>query len=164
MAANGGSVTADLLRDLEELEKKMVDLAKAIPAAKYGWRPAAGVRSVGEVVMHVAADNYLIPAAAGHTPDPSTGIVGSDYTTAQAFEKRAVSPDSAVAEMQKSFAFLKKSLQETQATQLGEQITMFGQPFTKQQTWILAATHLHEHLGQKLAYARSNGVTPPWSN
>ena len=29
--------------------------------------------------------------------------------------------------------------------------------------WIGATTHLHEHLGQLIAYARSNGVVPPWS-
>jgi uncharacterized damage-inducible protein DinB len=25
-------------------------------------------------------------------------------------------------------------------------------------------SHEHEHLGQMIAYARSNGVTPPWSS
>lgn len=39
---------------------------------------------------------------------------------------------------------------------------MFGQSFTMQQGWIMATTHLHEHLGQMIAYARSNGVKPPW--
>jgi hypothetical protein len=23
--------------------------------------------------------------------------------------------------------------------------------------------HMHEHLGQSIAYARMNGITPPWS-
>jgi uncharacterized damage-inducible protein DinB len=25
------------------------------------------------------------------------------------------------------------------------------------------ANHMHEHLGQAIAYARVNGVVPPWS-
>jgi hypothetical protein len=29
--------------------------------------------------------------------------------------------------------------------------------------WILTVGHLHEHLGQLIAYARSNNVVPPWS-
>ena len=28
---------------------------------------------------------------------------------------------------------------------------------------MIIATHAHEHLGQSIAYARSNGVVPPWS-
>ena len=71
-------------------EKKFVALAKAIPAEKYDWRPGAGVRSVGEVIRHVASDNYLIPAALGFAADPSTGIKGDDYKTAQAFESEEV--------------------------------------------------------------------------
>ena len=59
------ALVTDLMKDVSEVEEKMVSLAKAIPADKYGWRPAAGVRSIGEVVMHVASDNYFIPAAAG---------------------------------------------------------------------------------------------------
>ena len=40
---------------------------------------------------------------------------------------------------------------------------LFGQPFTMQSAWVLGTTHLHEHLGQLIAYARTNGVKPPWS-
>lgn len=31
------------------------------------------------------------------------------------------------------------------------------------QVWVLTASHLHEHLGQQIAYARMNGIVPPWS-
>ena len=162
-APQAGSLTADLLADINDVQKKFVDLANAIPADKYEWRPGTGVRSVHEVVMHVAADNYLIPAALGFTPDPATGIKGDDYKTAMAFEQRKMSRDAAIAELEKSFAFLKQSLQGTATTRMGEQVKLFGQPFTMQRAWILGTTHLHEHLGQLIAYARSNSVKPPWS-
>jgi hypothetical protein len=42
-------------------------------------------------------------------------------------------------------------------------IEVFGQKMTNRRLWIATATHLHEHLGQLIAYARSNKVTPPWS-
>ena len=156
-------LTADLLTDLGQVEKKIVGLARAIPADKYGWRPGQGVRSVGEVLMHVAADNYLLPAALGHAADPATGIKGNDYKTAQAYERRQLDRDATIAELEKSFAHLKNSLSATPAARLGEPVSMFGQTLTVQQTWILTTTHLHEHLGQLIAYARSNGVVPPWS-
>ena len=161
-AAAPAGLVADLLRDVTQVERKMLGLARAVPADKYAWRPGAGVRSVGELVMHVAADNHLFPAILGTPADPATGIT-ADYATAEAFEKRQIPRDSAIAELERSFAFVKKSLSAVPESRLGEKITMFGQPFTTQQAWLLATVHLHEHLGQFIAYARSNGVKPPWS-
>jgi uncharacterized damage-inducible protein DinB len=157
------SVTADLLADLAQVETKMLRLAREIPEDKYSWRPGPGVRSVAEVLMHVAADNYLIPAAIGFTPDPATGIKGSDYNTAVAFEKRVLNKAATIAELEKAFAFMKKSLGETTPARLPQQVQMFGQSFTTQRAWVIGTTHVHEHLGQLIAYARTNGVKPPWS-
>jgi uncharacterized damage-inducible protein DinB len=140
-----------------------VDLAAAIPESLYTWRPAEGVRSVREVLLHVAADNYLLPAMIGFTPDPATGIVGTDYQTGTAFELRALGKDSVIAEVTRSLAFAKQSLTATTPARMEAAVTMFGQDFTGQSAWILAVTHLHEHLGQLIAYARMNGVVPPWS-
>lgn len=156
-----GSVASDLLADLSTVETKIVDLATAIPESKYNWQPDSA-RSVRRVLLHVAADNYLLPAMLGFTPDPATGIT-TDYATGAAFEARNLPKDSVIAELRKSFAFVKQSLQGTSATAMAGPVTMFGQPFTGQSAWILAVTHVHEHLGQLIAYARTNGVKPPWS-
>jgi uncharacterized damage-inducible protein DinB len=158
-----GSITADLLSDVTEAQRKFVDLAKAIPAEKYDWRPGAGVRSVGEVLRHVASDNYLIPAALGFKADASTGIKGEDYKTAQAFEAKKSTKEQTIADLEQSFTHLKESMRATPASKLGDPVKMFGQPFTMQRAWVLGTTHLHEHLGQLIAYARSNNVKPPWS-
>jgi uncharacterized damage-inducible protein DinB len=161
--AQSASVMSDLTSDVTETQKKFIDLAKAIPADKYDWRPGAGVRSVGEVLRHVASDNYLIPAALGYAADPATGIKGEDYKTAQAFETKKSTKEATIADLEKSFAHLTKSMQATTPDKLGAQVKMFGQPFTMQRAWVLGTTHLHEHLGQLIAYARTNGVKPPWS-
>jgi len=110
--------------------------------------------------MHVAADNYLIPAAIGFPADPATGIKGDDYKTAVAFEQRTANKVAAIAEMEKSFAFLKKSLAATGPDKLNAPVSMFGMNLTSQKAWIMATTHLHEHLGQLIAYARSNADFP----
>jgi uncharacterized damage-inducible protein DinB len=161
--APAATLMADLMKDVGEVEQKLVDLAKTIPADKYSYRPAAGVRSVGEVVMHVASDNYFMPAAAGTAAPASTGITGDNYETVVAFEKRAVSADSAVKELQASFAFMKQAMQAATPESMTGKKSIFGAEFTGQQVWIMATTHLHEHLGQMIAYARANNITPPWS-
>jgi uncharacterized damage-inducible protein DinB len=160
--AQTAPVVVDLMKDVEGVSRKLMDLAKSIPAEKYDWRPAAGVRSIGEVLQHVAADNYLLPIAFGIAADPSTGIT-SDYKTVQAYETRKASRDQILAELEKSFAHLNGAMAKTTAAQLPNELKFFGQDFTVQSMWILTTTHLHEHLGQLIAYARSNEVTPPWS-
>lgn len=161
--AQAGGVMADLLKDVKEVETKLVSLAKAMPEASWSWRPGTGVRSVGEVFQHVAADNYLLPAMLGTAPPSATGIVATDYKTVQAYETRKIDRAAAIADLEASFAHLKKAMEAQQAATLGQEKSFFGQKSTVQQVWISTTTHLHEHLGQAIAYARSNKVTPPWS-
>jgi len=163
VAQQPAGLMADLLRDVSEVQEKLVGLANAMPEANYGWRPGQGVRSVGEVFQHVAADNYLIPALLGTAPPASTGIKADNYKTVQDYETRKADRAAIIADLEKSFAHLKKTMGETPAAKLGDEASFFGQKMTLQQAWILATTHLHEHLGQAIAYARSNGIVPPWS-
>jgi uncharacterized damage-inducible protein DinB len=153
----------DLLRDVTDVETKVVGLAKAMPQKAYEWRPMPGVRSTSETLLHVAADNYFLPAAMGIAPPAESGINGKDYKTTLAFEKRALTRDQVIAEVEKSFAFLKSSLSSAPDAKLDAPLNVFGQKMTTRGLWISTVTHLHEHLGQLIAYARSNNVTPPWS-
>lgn len=157
------AVMADLIKDVHDVHGKLVQLAKAVPAGKYGWRPAEGVRSVGEVYLHVAGDNYVMPSFVGVAPDPATGIKMPDFKTVDAFEKQKLGTDAMVDALNKSFVHLTKTMGETTDAKLNEKVKFFGQEMTVRAMWIATATHLHEHLGQSIAYARSNGVKPPWS-
>ena len=148
--------------DVNQVQKKMVDLAKAIPESAYGWRPATGVRSIGEVFLHVASDNYLIPIMMGK-PAPAASGITSDFNTAQAFEMRKLTKDQIVAEMEASFGHLHQAMGLTTDSNLTETIKFFGQDWSRQKAMVLTVTHLHEHLGQAIAYARSNSIVPPWS-
>ena len=150
----------DLLNDLAELEKKVLDLANAMPDGAWAWRPTPGVRSTGEVFQHVAADNYFMSALMEIPAPKETGIT-NDYQTAAAWEKRAMDKKAAIAELQKSFAFLRTSMTNVTDAQLAQ---AYGRRKTSGRAlWIATVTHLHEHLGQLIAYARSNKIVPPWS-
>jgi uncharacterized damage-inducible protein DinB len=152
----------DLLTDIAGVEKKVLGLARAIPEIAYAWRPAPGVRSVAEVFQHIAADNYFLPVLVAMPAPKETGIT-KDYKTVSAYEKRTMTRDEVIAELEKSFAFLRTSMNATTDAQLSAPIDMFGQKSTTRGVWLTTATHLHEHLGQLIAYARANKVTPPWS-
>lgn len=156
-------VVSDLLVDVAEVETKITSLAKALPESAWSWRPGVGVRSSAEVIAHIAADNYVMPASLGIAPPAATGIDARRFETAEAFEKRRRTREQAMTDLAASFAFLKQHMGGTSEAQLVESLNVFGRPSTRRATWIFAATHLHEHLGQLIAYARSNRVVPPWS-
>jgi uncharacterized damage-inducible protein DinB len=162
-AQERAGLVGDLIRDVTDVQKKLTGLARAIPADKQAWRPGAGVRSVSEVLLHVASDNYFIPAGMGVQPPASTGITATDFAALGRFEKRQLSTDATVAELDTSFAHLVKAMRETPDARLEDRVKFFGQDMSVRQVWLLTATHLHEHLGQLIAYARSNQVVPPWS-
>lgn len=156
------SLMGDLHADVNDVQKKILGLAQAIPEDAYGWRPSAPARSVGETLKHVAADNYLIPVAWGKAAPAATGIT-ADFATAGAYEKRTLTKTQVIAELEASFTHLHQAMALTTDQNLGEKIKFFGQDWTRQRTMVLTVTHLHEHLGQLIAYARANNVAPPWS-
>lgn len=161
--APASAIMEALLADIEQAESKLIALAEAMPASSWNWRPAEGVRSVGEVILHIAADNYFIPAFTGVAAPAETGIVVTSYPSVQAFESRELGKAEAIAEMRVSFEHLKRVMRGVDEAGLGATLDVFGTQMTGLRLWVLTATHLHEHLGQNIAYARSNGVVPPWS-
>ena len=160
-AAQG--MMADMHGDVSDVQKKMVDLAKAIPESAYGWRPMAGTRSVGEMFKHVVSDNYLIPIAMGMAAPAETGISDKDMKTVAAYEARSMTKAQIVAALEQSFAHLHTAMALTTDANAGDAMKFFGMDFTRRKAMIGTVTHLHEHLGQGIAYARSNNVVPPWS-
>ena len=156
-------LTGDLITATTQLEEKVLGLAGAMSEAQYAWRPAEGVRSVGEVLMHIAADNYLLPTGLGISAPAATKITATDFPALQAYEKQKLSKTATIAEVRASFAHLKRAFAQIPESRLNETVKFFGQDFTVRALLILTTTHLHEHLGQMIAYARSNGVVPPWS-
>jgi len=145
---------ADMLFWIEDAEKKLIGLAEAMPQEKYSWRPMEGVRSVSEVFMHVATANMGIPTMIGIDPPMKMDRDMATKITAKA---------EVVDMLRKSFAHVKEAIGKVSDEDLDKATKMFGQETTYRNVLFLLTTHAHEHLGQSIAYARSNGVTPPWS-
>lgn len=153
----------ELLGDIDQVRQKLVGLAEAIPEESWDWRPGEGVRSVRDVVMHLAASNYMFTSLLGTPAPEETGVRGDDFSTVQAFEARELGKAGSIAALQASFDHLVVMMQATTPAQMEERIAVFGQNFSGRLFRVLATSHLHEHLGQLIAYARTNDVVPPWS-
>jgi uncharacterized damage-inducible protein DinB len=147
-------VRADMLVQLDDAASKLEQLAGAIGQEKYGWRPGQGVRSVSEVLMHVAGANYYIPTFAGVQPAKPLPQNAETAITDKAQIATA---------LRESFEHVRNAIRNAKDADLDKPTTMFGQKTTMRNVWLTTVTHAHEHLGQLIAYARSNGVVPPWS-
>ncbi|HKS05904.1 MAG TPA: DinB family protein [Gemmatimonadaceae bacterium] len=152
---------AEMHRDVNEVQSKILQLANAMPEASYKWQPK-GARTMGEVFLHIASDNYYIPISMGKPAPAATGIT-AEYTTTTTYEKKPLNKAQIVAELTASFTHLHQGMALTTDANAGEVIKFFGSDWSRMRAMVLTVTHLHEHLGQAIAYARSNGVVPPWS-
>ena len=154
-AKPASSAKSDILWQIRDAEKKLIQLAEATPAEKFGWRPSEGVRTTGEVFMHVAGANYFFPTF--------WGVKVPDGIDARGFEKMGGDKAKVVETLKASFAHATKAVENMPDSELDKPITLFGNDSTVRMAVLIIATHGHEHLGQSIAYARSNGVVPPWS-
>lgn len=143
---------AEFLAGLDDIEEKTIALAEEIPAEHYTWRPARGVRSISEVYMHIAGSNYFIPT-----------FLGAEAPRMNGDRERTVTRKPEVlAELRRSFDHLRAV--SANAGDLEAPVKLFGNQTTRRGVLITILNHLHEHLGQSIAYARMNGVVPPWSH
>lgn len=147
-----------LLKDLETLEQKYMGLAEAIPADHYDWRPAEGIRSVSEVFTHVVSGGYYFSGQFADGRPADVGIENAPGNLEEVTEKARV-----VALLRNVFPHIREAFRSAPADALGDEVTLFGQTYTVRDVMLLMTTHMHEHLGQSIAYARSMGVVPPWS-
>jgi uncharacterized damage-inducible protein DinB len=141
--------------DLEDMKKKFVQLAEAIPSDKYTWRPGPDVRSISELFLHVSATTYQLAPMTGAAPQP-----GVD---AKNLEKSTTDKDAVVAQLNKSFGYLLAALANASNDDLKKLVPKMGPEASAGDVLYLIVVDAHEHLGQAIAYARLNGIVPPWT-
>lgn len=164
LALGGGDALAaqtlqsEVALDVRTVGEKMVALAEAIPAEDYDWRPAPGVRSVSEVFMHMAAANVGLPVSLLGAPLPA-GYTADWASSAEEITDKA----EVIRHLEAAFEHLATTVESLTDARLAESVTVFGRATNRMGALLLLQSHGHEHLGQAIAYARMNGVVPPWS-
>lgn len=147
---------AQALVDLQQLQKKYVSLAEALPAEKYTWRPEAGVRSVSELFLHVAGANYGIPTM-------MTGTAPAPGYKKEGFETSTTDKAKIIEQLNQSFTYAIAAVHNMTNANFAKPEKKLGPDANDGDVVYLMVMHNHEHLGQSIAYARMNGVTPPWT-
>jgi uncharacterized damage-inducible protein DinB len=146
------------LTDLDSVHVKIMALANAIPADKYAWRPTEGVRSVSEVLMHLASEwMFYAPMSVGGKPPAD---FGPPRETLPKMEKITAKAD-VLAQLDKGWTYGRAQIASADPATLTGKYKPWGVSLPDAAFGMTGDQH--EHLGQLIAYARSVGVKPPWS-
>jgi hypothetical protein len=138
-AATAKSFTAQF----EDLNRRLLEMAKDFPEAKYGYRATPDVRSFGEIVVHVSSGNaYAAKAGRGEKANWDE-IDPKGYTTKAAM-----------------VALLEKTIADANATLKAVPDDRWAKTV---QPWLAVIEHAGEHYGQLVVYYRNNGMVPPES-
>ncbi len=140
--------------ELSHTAKQLIALAEATPADKFGWRPAPGVRSTSEVYMHIALANFYLLSITGPK-------MPADMT--RDMEKTVTSKDQVIDWLKRSLEAVKTAHIKETATDMQRKVKVFGRDATVDGMYLRILAHDNEHMGQLIAYARMNGIVPPWS-
>ena len=154
------AVRKSYLAEVDGLQERFLQLAEAFPADKYAWRPGPGVRSVGEVFMHVASEYYAwSPRSFGAAPSPVVTMTPEGF---KQFES-AATKENVLKHLKEGHAYGRQAVEAVDPAALTGTRKFFGRDASTAEIALGMSGDLHEHLGQLIAYARMNGIKPPWS-
>jgi hypothetical protein len=145
------TIQSALASDAATLSDKFSGLARVM-AGKYDWKPNPAVRSMGDVLNLIVMENKML-----------TGVLTGGGAQGGGRGNTVTDPAQLQEALTSSYAALKEALAGLSNADLDTSVKLFGRDTTKRGAALLLLMDQHEHLGQSIAYARSNNIVPPWS-
>jgi uncharacterized damage-inducible protein DinB len=137
------------------VSSQLLSLAQTIPADKFAWRPAPGVRSTSEVLNHLTLANFHLLSYTGPK-------LPADLKS-ETMEKKVVDKAEVIAWLRRSLDAVQQAHAGIQPAELQRKVKIAGKDATVDGMYLRIIVHANEHMGQLIAYARMNGIAPPWS-
>jgi uncharacterized damage-inducible protein DinB len=128
-----------------------IQAAEKMPEANYPFKPAPEVRTFGQIVGHIADDQYFFCSA----------VKGEKKETD--IEKTVKSKADLVAKLKESFAYCDAVYDGFTDAQAAEKIKTFTGERTKLSWLSFNYAHTYEHYGNIVTYMRIKGLVPPSS-
>lgn len=145
----------EFLQHFARSSGKIMALAEAVPEDLYGWSPMEGVMHVAQVYMHLARYNFMYLESSLGIPVPQ-GIEMS--------ELESIMDKNRVLEIyHRSTDHVRESVTRMTEEDLTASTILYGREVAGWAVLFQLLSHMNEHVGQSVAYARMNGIVPPWS-
>ena len=161
----------EYLWEFDIAEHQLLRLAEAFPADRYGWRVNDTARSVSEILVHVAVGNLMLLGIVGVEAAPDLyGNLEKETITRMlamiaandALEKNVTDKPAVIALLRRSLEAMKAAFTSAPEAELERLDMLFGERTTVRRVYLRALAHMHEHMGQLIAYTRGMGSPAPW--
>jgi uncharacterized damage-inducible protein DinB len=129
-----------------------VKAAQKMPEENYSFKPTPEVRSFGQLVGHLAEEQYFFCALA-------TG----DTVAPKDFEKTKTSKADLIAALQGGVEYCNQQFAKMTDAKGAELTKFMGFPMARMTILSLNTAHDDEHYGNMVTYMRLKGLVPPTS-
>ncbi len=144
------SLAKETAASFQRASTEILDVAEAMPADKYGYKPTPEVSSFGDQLVHVAGIvQRFIDTAKG--------------TKTDAAHHGAMAKPEVIALLKKTFQSAQEMITPLTDAQLLEPVKFpFGdRTVTRATFWQGPLYQIRNHYGQLVVYLRMNGIVPP---
>jgi len=144
------SLSKELTGTFQRAATEILDVAEAMPAEKYGYKPTPEISSFGDQLVHVAGVvQRFIDTAKG--------------TKTEAAHHGAMAKPEIIALVKKTFQSAQEMITPLTDAQLLEPVKFpFGdRTVTRATFWQGPLFQIRNHYGQLVVYLRMNGIVPP---
>ncbi len=135
----------------EQFRDWLVATAEKVPQEHYSFQPTPEVRTMGQLLGHVANANYIF--CSGATGESNPNSMNYEETTGKA---------DLIAALKEAFAYCDEAYQMNNMKAM-EETTFFGREGSRLWVLVFNATHNSEHYGNLVTYMRMKGIVPPSS-
>lgn len=142
-------------RHFQYASQRLIQLAEEMPAEYYSWSPDGEAFTFERVCMHIARYNYLYPQSSLGIPAPEDiDLDGMEEFTGK---------ETVVDYLRRSVDHVETMMEQMPESRLTEDTRLYGRTVNGQAVLMQLITHMSEHVGQAISYARMNEIVPPWN-
>jgi DinB superfamily len=149
-------------RVLARDSKNLIGSADLMPADKYSYKPTPAQMSFGQLIVHIVQTNVFLCAGIAGTP-PAQDRYPTFAPPLLKKMSESEPKETLVTALKQSFEYCTEAMTKATDAQLGEQVTMFGQPapLSRADAMVVIVADWADHYSTAASYLRLNGLLPP---
>jgi uncharacterized damage-inducible protein DinB len=153
LSAQEGPVASSLLGLHNVTQENIMATATMLDEELYAFRPTEEVRSVGELLAHIAGAQFLFCSSAA----------GEDSPNSENYEETRTTKAEIIEALEAGFGYCTEVYGKMTDAMGTEIVSFFGNDMAVSGVLAFNSAHNYEHYGNLVTYMRLNGITPPSS-
>ena len=149
-AQDANPLSADVKRAYDEVKTNILRSAEKMPEENYDFRPAPRVRTFGQILGHIAQEQYLYFCAPVKGEQKSVDI-----------ERTVKTKPDLIGALKDSFAYCDAVYDNMTDAEASKTVNTGGSKSMKLRLLWMNVVHDESHYGNLVTYLRIKGIVPP---